>query len=221
MEKMVNHYLRIFKFFDCRVTTVFHQYMAAFPSDYSKAEDLIFNSSITATLARVTKVMVKTAVEAINIPDRYDNSRALGLCKKASLLAKHATFPNEEVDVERKLIAKEVTQIMNAILELGNNSIAVGAIKAIEYGIIDIPWSPNVYNHNRVMGLRDINGAIRFLEFGNLPFSQEIKDFHFERIGVRKMMERDPSIFSLLEKDLSRIWKNDYASWPLDNNYVT
>jgi methylaspartate mutase epsilon subunit len=84
MEESVNHYLKQHQYWGCRVTTVFHQFMAAFPSSYEKAEELIFNSSITATLSGATKVMVKTAMEAIKIPDRYDNAKAVKVCKKGA-----------------------------------------------------------------------------------------------------------------------------------------
>ena len=220
MQEMVLQYLQKFKYYQCNVTTVFHQYMAAFPSDYEKARDLIFHSSVTATLAGATKVMVKTAVEAISIPDKYENAKALKLCRMGALSATISQLEHDQITIELRLIRKQVRQIMNAILDLGNNSIAIGMVKAIECGVIDIPWSPNVYNNNKVLNIRDIDGAIRFIKFGNLPFDSEVKEFHLEKTRVRMMMERDPRVFSLLEKDLSRIWKNDYIKWPLDKSYV-
>jgi methylaspartate mutase epsilon subunit len=165
--------------------------------------------------------MVKTAVEAIKIPDRYDNAKAVQLCKRAVLEADPYSINKELLDTEKKLIRKEVTQMMDVIEELGNGEVLVGAMKAIEEGIIDIPWSPNLYNKNKVVNIRDVNGAVRFYDFGNLPFDSSIRDFHEGHVTVRKNMERDPSLFSLLEKDLSRIWKNEYARWPLDGQYVT
>ncbi len=220
LEAMTNHYLKKFKYHNCRVTTVFHQYMAAFPGEYERAKDLIFNSSITAAKAGATKMMVKTPVEAINIPTRYDNADALKICKSGFDLSSEVTINHKQVELERKLIEKEVHQIMSAIIEEGNGSIARGAIKAIEHGIIDIPWSPSVFNANKVTTVRDIDGAVRFYDFGNLPFDEATKSFHSEKVYMRQCMERDPSIFSLLEKDLSRIWKSDYRQWPLDGNYV-
>ena len=220
MDQMVNHYLGKAKY-NCKITTVYHQFMAAFPSEYEKAEQLIYQSAITATLAGATKVMVKTAAEAIKIPDRFDNAKAVKLCKQAVLEAKLYTVNAVQLEIEKKLIKKEVTQIMNVVKELGNGEIIVGALKAIEQGIIDVPWSPNIYNKNKVINVRDVNGAVRFYDFGNLPFDSSIKDFHSGHVLVRKNMERDSSIFSLLEKDLSRIWKNDYKQWPLDGIYVT
>lgn len=219
IEELTESYLLKFGY-QCKVTTVFHQYMAAFPADHQKASDLIFNSSITAALSGATKVMVKTPVEAIQIPTRFDNAEALAICKKGFKASHHTLVDYNLVWSEKKLIEKEVHQIMNAILEEGNGNLAVGAIKSIENGLLDIPWSPSVFNANKVITVRDINGAVRFYDFGALPFDQKTKEFHEEKVHTRKLMERDSSIFSLLEKDLSRIWKNDYNTWPLDGSYV-
>jgi len=221
LEISAQKYLHRFGFRDCRITTVFHQYMAAFPSDYGKAEDLIFNSCITASLAKATRMMIKTAVESLRIPSTDDNVKALGLCRKAIVRAKDLTTVRmEAVQMEKDLISREVDMIMNAVIELGNGLISVGTVKAVQEGVIDIFWSPNVYNKNKVTSIRDVDGAIRFLDFGNLPFDEKIKSFHYEKTLIRKNMERDPSLFSLLEKDLSRIWQNDYKQWPLDGTYV-
>jgi methylaspartate mutase epsilon subunit len=220
LNELTNFYLKKFGYHHCRLTTVFHQFMAAFPEDYERASDLIFNSSITAAKAGATKMMVKTPVEAIKIPTRYDNADALDICRKG-FAASSLVIPNYKmIAIEKKLIEKEVHQIMNAVIEEGNGSIARGAVKSIESGVIDIPWSPSVFNANKVSTLRDVDGAVRFNHFGNLPFDTEIKELHQEKVHVRKCMERDSSIFSLLEKDLSRIWKNEYKQWPLDGTYV-
>jgi methylaspartate mutase epsilon subunit len=220
LEEQVNYYLGKHTRDPYRVTTVYHQFMAAFPADYEKASELIFNSSITATLAGATKVMVKTAVEAIRIPDRFDNAKAVQLSKRGALMASKDAADTKKIREEKRLIRQEVQQIMSVVYELGDGNPLIGAIMAIEQGIIDVPWSPNIYNANKVVCVRDVDGAVRFHDFGNLPFSEEIKTFHHEKVHRRKTMERDPSIFSLLEKDLSRIWKNEYVRWPLDGTYV-
>lgn len=220
LEVAVLKYLNQNRYHDCQVSTVFHQFMAAFPSSREMAEELIFNSTITATKARATKVMVKTDVEAIKIPDRYDNARSLKNCKNGIAASYDMRVDEDAISREEKLIKREVKQIMNAIIELGNGSIVVGSLRALDEGIIDIPFSPSVYNKNKVLTVRDVDGAVRFFDFGNLPFTEDIKEFHREKIFIRKNKERDSSIFSLLEKDLSRIWKNDYLKWPLDGHYV-
>lgn len=220
LESLTNKYLRKYGLTGRRITTVFHQFMAAFPKDETKAEELIYNSAATGALAGATKIMTKTPVEAFKIPSVSENARGVSIARKGAVASSVQFCNNRAIKAERNLLELEVTQMMNAIEELGNGSIARGTIRAFENGNLDIPFSPNLCNKNEVVTLRDRSGAVRFAEFGALPFSVSVKDFHRERIDERKMLERDPKIFSLLEKDLSRIWKNDYQTWPLDDHYV-
>ncbi len=220
LKEMVQAYLHYFNYHHCKITTVFHQYMSAFPSDTGKSEALIQHSAGTATLAGATRMMVKTPVEAIKIPDRYDNARALSLCRQGIKMAREVTTDHDAVGAEKKLLRLEVKQMMQAIIELGNGQMPLGMLRAIDQGIIDIPWSPNIYNNNQVVAIRDVGGAVRFSDFGNLPFSAQVKEFHAEKVFIRKNVERKYSTFELLEADLSRIWKNDYKAWPLDNTYI-
>ncbi|MEM9719522.1 MAG: methylaspartate mutase subunit E [Bacteroidota bacterium] len=220
LQEKTRAYLNQFGYERFMLTTVFHQYMAAFPADTEKSEELIFESCITGNLAGATKIMVKTPVEAYKIPDTNDNVRALGICKNAGKAAMDIHLDFGRLELEKYYLRLQVDQLMKAVIELGNGEISKGMVRAIDQGILDITWSPNVHNKGQVFSIRDVNGAVRFMKFGQLPFSEEVKDFHLEQISQRKMLERDSSDFALLEKDLCRIWKNDYQRWPLDFHYV-
>ena len=220
MEQLTRRYLAKYGMADCRVTTVYHQYMAAFPRDEVKAEQVIYQSATTATLAGATKMMTKSPVEAFKIPSKEENARGLHISRRGRLAAAVQECDEVRIDLERRLIKREVIELMDVIEECGNGSLARGTIIAFQNGYLDIPFSPHSLNHNKVITLRDSSGAVRFAAFGNLPFSEEVKDFHFRRVEERKNLERDPRLFSLLEKDLSRISKNDYQAWPLDQTYV-
>ena len=220
LQKLARKYLRKYGHPDCRVTTVFHQYMAAFPKDEVRAEELIYNSAITAALAGATRMMTKTPVEAFRIPVATENARGLGIAQKGIRAAPVRSDNLPAVNFEKELLELEVTQIMDRIEQLGNSSIARGAISALQEGFLDIPFSPNVHNRNEVVTFRDRSGAIRYADCGQLPFNSYLKDFHQARKEERMTLERDTKLFSLVEKDLSRIWKNDYHAWPLDNHYV-
>jgi len=223
MEDLTKKYLRKYRQFGCRVTTVFHQYMAAFPKDEAKAEDLIYNSAITGALSGATKIMTKTRVEAFKIPSMSENAGGVAIARRGIRAAASEgvqLYDAAVVALEKEMLVLEVTQILDAVEELGNGSLSRGTIRAFQEGYLDIPFSPNLHNRNEVVTLRDRGGAVRFAEFGNLPFTTRVKDFHREKLAKRKLLERDSKIFSLLEKDLSRIWKNDYRQWPLDGLYV-
>jgi methylaspartate mutase epsilon subunit len=220
MEEMTNKYLLKHAQTGCRVTTVFHQFMAAFPKDELRAEELICNSARTAALAGATKIMTKTPVEAIKIPSMEENAKGLSIARRGCMSATIKDCDLPSIEDEKRLLRSEVNQMMDAIEELGNGSIARGAIRAFQEGHLDIPFSPNIHNRSRIVTLRDKTGAVRFADFGGLPFDSRLKEFHQEKIDERKNLERDSRLFSLLEKDLTRIWKGDYHSWPLDNSYV-
>lgn len=216
LDKCTQGYLQKYGFGNVRVTTVFHQYMGAFPNDEVKAEQLIEESSITATLSGATRIMTKTPVEAIKIPDVLDNCRGVQLTHKGIHRAKDCSYDHAKVDIEANLIETEVKAIMNMVEFLGNGSIEIGAIKAVESGIIDIPFSPNVFNKNQAFGFRNINGAIRFTNCNNFPFPEWVKEKHQQDLNQRLVFEGEHKVYKLIEKDVTRIGKCDYKKWPLE-----
>jgi len=68
--------------------------------------------------------------------------------------------------------------------------------------------------------LKDCNGAVRFSNPERLCLSERLVEFHKTKVQERMTAERASRIYELLEKDLTRVWKNDFALWPLDGHYV-
>ena len=62
-------------------------------------------------------------------------------------------------------------------------------MKAVEAGVLDSPMSINIHAQDKVLGIRDKNGACRYLEFGNLPIPEDIKDFHRQKVAEREQAE--------------------------------
>jgi methylaspartate mutase epsilon subunit len=220
LDKLTRSYLAKYGHAGCTVSTVYHQYMAAFPTDRDKARQLIQASSVTGTLARATKFMLKTPVESIQIPTKEDNAEALQLTRAGVADAAQTTVDRTVVASEQAVIEREVVALMQAIEELGCGSVARGAIRAFQDGILDIPFSPSRYNRNRVITARDCDGAIRFVNPELLPFDAEIVEHHRERIHRRMVAERVTKTAEMIERDLTRVWKNDFLRWPLDGVYV-
>lgn len=220
MEELVNFYLKKYGYLNCQVTTVYHQYMAAFPRCEIKSEELIFQSSITAAIAKATKVMSKTPVEAIKIPSVEDNIRGVQLTKKGFLKSYDTIIDRQSIENEKELIRKEVVSIMNVIELLGNNNLAIGIIQAFEMGVLDIPFSPNKFNKGKVITFRGIDGAIRFADCGNMPFDESLKGFHQGELAKRFVVERESKVSKLIERDLVRVSKGDFKAWPLSSSYL-
>jgi methylaspartate mutase epsilon subunit len=219
LKKVADRYLRKCGFTNVRTTTVFHQYMSAFPENENKAEQLIVESATTAALGGATRVMVKTPVEAFKIPSPEENIRGINCVRRGIEKSKQVVPDRAAIQKEIALLETEVTCMLTAVEALGEGEWSRGAVRALLEGIIDVPFSPNQYNRNELITFRSTAGVIRFAQCNNLPFPEHIREFHYNELADRKIAEGASKLYPILEKDLTRIWKGDYRWWPLDNHY--
>jgi methylaspartate mutase E subunit len=203
---------------DVQVNTVFQQYMAAFPESQTRAEELIHESAITAALSGATRMIVKTPAEASGIPVLADNLRGLSLAMRGAAVAAHTTIDETRVAEECALIRREVEAIFESVLLCGCGSVAEGIVEAFRRGLLDIPFSPSIYNRGAVMTARDRDGAVRFLSHGNLQLGRELQEFHRHKMDERRRAERlssEQQDYVLVEQDVLQIPRCLYERWPL------
>lgn len=219
MKEMMEETVRRLGYKDVEISTVFHQYMAAFPPTVERAEELIYQSAVTMGLSGATRMMIKTPVEALKIPTLKDNVCAIGLATRG--LADHSQFSVDETLVaeECQLIRRETEAILESVLLCGHGSFAAGVVTAFRKGYLDIPFSPSVHNRNEVLTARDTSGAVRFLSCGNLQFDRELREFHEMKMAERRRVEgvySQQQNYLLIEQDVLQIARNEYEHWPLN-----
>ena len=115
---------------------------------------------------------------------------------------------------ECNIIEAEMKCILDKVEELGKGDFALGTIAAFEAGVLDIPFAPSRYNAGKVMPARDNDGAIRILELGNLPFTQELRDFHRGKLEERAKFENRPVNFQMVIDDVYAIGKGFLVGRP-------
>ncbi|AFM02049.1 Glutamate mutase subunit E [Desulfitobacterium dehalogenans ATCC 51507] len=208
-------YLNKLGYSDFDITTVFHQWMGGFPQDEAKAYGVISWGAAAAALGKATKVIVKSPHEAFGIPTKEANAAGLRTTKQILNMLKDQSLPmTEDLALEEKMIMEETRAILDRTLDLGEGDIAVGTVRAFQAGVIDVPFAPSRYNAGRILPARDSQGAVRILDFGNLPFHEDIKEFHRERIALRGRDEgRDPS-FQMVIDDIYAIGKGMLVGRP-------
>lgn len=208
LKNMTEEYLHKYGFNDVRVTTVFHQWMGGFPQDESKAFGVISWGAAAAALSKATKVIVKTPHEAMGVPTMEANAAGLRATKQViSMLRDQDLREIPEVVKESEIINREVNCILDKIEELGKGDIVIGSIAAFEAGVLDIPFAPSRFNAGKVMPARDNYGAVRILEMGNLPLSQDLKDFHRMKLEERGKFEHRDVSFQMVIDDVYAIGK--------------
>lgn len=214
LEELTDEYLQKYGYNDVIVTTVLHQWMGGFPADEAKAFGVISLGSTIAALAKATKVIVKTPHEAVGIPTMEANAAGLRCTKQVVNMLSDQNFQNNELEIEKEIIRKETRCIVDKCFELGEGDIAIGVCRGVEAGVLDVPFAPCRANAGLMLPARDHNGAVRVLNMGNLPFSQELKDFHKEKIEERAKAEKRDVSFQMVIDDVYAIGKGRLVGRP-------
>lgn len=215
LSNLTQRYLRRFGYDDVLVTTVFHQWMGGFPQDEAKAYGVIAWGAATAVLAGATKVIVKSPHEAFGVPTAEANANGLKTTKQLTVMLKdQIAIESPAIQFEMEIIERETVSILEAVLTLGENDFGKSAVRGFEAGLIDVPFAPAQCNANKALPARDNNGAVRFLDFGNLPFDEELKKFHQEKLLERATFERRDVSFQMVIDDIYAVSKGHLVGRP-------
>ena len=214
LEELTDEYLKKYGYNDVQVTTVLHQWMGGFPADEAKAFGVISSGSLIAALSKATKVIVKTPHEAVGIPTMEANAEGLRCTKQVVNMLAEQTLQSDKVEEEKEIIRQETRCIVDKCFELGNGDIAVGVCRAVESGVLDVPFAPCRANAGLMLPCRDNNGAIRILNMGNLPFTQDLKDYHAAKIAERAQAENRKPSFQMVIDDVYAIGKGRLVGRP-------
>lgn len=200
---------------DYELTTVFHQWMGGFPENESMAYSVICWGSATAAMAGATKVIVKTPQEAAGVPTREANRQGLEATAQILNMLRGQSVPSgDRVDQEVSLIKREVRAVMAKVMELGRGDIAVGAVRAFEAGVLDVPFAPAMCNAGRLMPIRDNEGAVRIFDPGHVPLPDDVLAFHRDKIGDRALTEQRETSFKMVVDDIYAISKGTLVGRP-------
>ena len=201
-RRLVNEYLDNSGYQDVVVPGLFVAQSPIFPSpqDLSYSFSYLAYTALVAALAEAATVTVKTIDEAAGIPtkDTHTVSYRAANWMLSVVRRQGIKLQDEQLALEEKITEMEVRTILHKVMELGNGDIVVGFIKAVDMGVVDSPLSSNVNVKSRVLGIRDNHGAVRYLDFGNLPIPDEAKEYHRTKVGEREEMEgrkMDYSVF--------------------------
>ena len=214
LEELTDEYLKKYGYDDVEVTTVLHQWMGGFPEDEAKAFGVISTGSLIAALSKATKVIVKTPHEAVGIPTMEANAEGLRCTKQVVNMLFEQSLSSAGVEEEKEIIRQETRCIVDKCFELGNGDIAIGVCRAVEAGVLDVPFAPCRANAGLMLPCRDNNGAIRILNMGNLPFTQDLKDYHAAKIAERAAAEKRAPSFQMVIDDVYAIGKGRLVGRP-------
>ncbi len=170
--------------------TLLH-WMGAWPQDEAQCAALISYGGTLAAISGAVSVTTKSTHEAFGIPTPQANAEGLRMTRTAIYLARDIRLDGlEAFEREKELIRREVRPILDKVLEMGDGDAATGTVRAFEAGILDVPWSPNRGVKSRVLPARDVDGCLRIVDPGLMPFPKDVMQIHEERLRGRAERDR-------------------------------
>jgi len=215
LRDLADEYFQAAGFTGYRLTTVLHQWMGGFPEDESKAFGVIAWGTAVAAMAKATKVIVKTPHEASGIPTKEANLQGLRATRQmVNMLQDQTAIPFAEVQIEKELIKQEVRTVLNRVLEMGDGDAAIGAVRAFEAGVLDVPFAPSIHNAGKLLPVRDNQGAVRILDKAKVPMAPEVFEHHRECIRQRALAEHREPTYQMLIDDIYAVGKGRLVGRP-------
>ena len=201
LERVCREYLERSGFGDTTLTIASHQWMANFPRDEAQAAGVIALGAMIAGLAGATQVITKSVHEAVGIPTVEVNAAGARLTRQVLRMLESWHLPiASELETEEAMIAAEAEAILDRTLELGDGDWALGAVRAVEAGVIDVPWSPSRFNAGKALPARDGFGAVRYVANGGIPLPKDVVEYHRAKLAERP---RDGSSAAMSERLLA------------------
>jgi methylaspartate mutase epsilon subunit len=203
--RLMREYLDKFGYTDVAIPGNFGSQTPLYPMPQSTGGAFAFPdyAAVVGALGKVESINVRTIDEALGVPT--EESHAVTYDSANWLLnvirGQNIEFEIKGLDEEERIAELEIRSMVDALLEMGDGDIAIGCLRGVDAGVIDSCFSPNKQVKDKVIGVKDCQGAVRWVEFGNLPFSEEVKQFHRAKVAEREKKEGTKADYDMIVRD--------------------
>ncbi len=217
-ERLFRKYLNKFGFKDTIIPGIIgnQSSLFPFPQDIGNAFGYINYVAMIAAMSGLAACSVKTVDEAIGVPSIESHMQTYRSANWIFNVVRQQNFQadTKEIRQEERMTELAVSAIIDKVAEMGDGDIVVGAVKAVEAGVLDSPFSINIYPKDLVMGARDMQGACRYIDFGNLPIPEEVRKYNNEKVKEREKAEGIKLDFNVSTADFWSLAKGSVTGTP-------
>ncbi|MGB0865194.1 MAG: hypothetical protein ACPGSC_01720 [Granulosicoccaceae bacterium] len=167
IRHLADHYAKQIGCEDASIHLVYHQWMGAFPVNRDSADQLINMSTVIASMVGADKIITKTREEAAGIPTKEANAQTVANTQYT--LGILNGLPAISDEQEEEILTAEVHAIMEAVFNDPADTLWRKVFNSIKNGTIDVPFSPHIINHNKMITIRDAQKNIRIIDRGSVP----------------------------------------------------
>ncbi len=208
-KQLGEEYMQRFGYKDVNLTTGSWSFMGDWPRDPAQAAGMASTFAFAAALAPLDYCYQKSVQEAIGTTPPGGNSQSIKLTKQIIKMTQgQGPLSSPEIDEETEAIKAEARCIVDRVIEIGDSDPLKGELKAVESGILDLPFSSWTLVKDKVVPVRDVTGAIRYLETGNLPFTAEVIKRNKQKVAERVARDKPNMLIDLVVRDV-KVWSEE------------
>jgi methylaspartate mutase epsilon subunit len=204
LRKLAQEYLTRFGYHDIEDFLSVSFSLVQYPLEPGSAFAVVFMNTLMAHLCGAQANDIRTVAEAKGIPTKEDTAYTFRTAKVMEnfLKTQKISIDHHGLEAESRMVEQEVRCIVDKVLEFGDGDVIMGTIRAIKAGVLDNPFATNPTSPCKVMGIKDKDGAVRYLNHGNLPFTDDILAFHKDKILEREKKRGKKLDYDTLVNDL-------------------
>ena len=209
LRSLKQHYLKRFGYADIEEYLSVSFSLVQYPLEVGSAFAVVFMNTLMAKLCGAQANDIRTVAEAKGIPTKEDTAYSFRTAKAMEnfLKTQMIEVDSKALEIETRMAELEARSIVDRVLELGDGDVVDGTIRAVKAGVLDNPFATNPASPCKVMGIKDSEAALRYLNHGNLPFSQDIIEFHKGKVGEREKKRGKQLDYETLVSDLLAVSK--------------
>jgi methylaspartate mutase epsilon subunit len=186
-RRVADHYLALFEHEDVDCVTHSWPWMGAWPEPDFENAALVSWCAAVSMLAGVDWIYLKSIHEGSGIPDVHSNLASIQLARELRrIIPPQAMSDVDAIAVESQFIEEEAHNLIDAALNLGDGDPNLGQVLAVKEGYLDIPMASWNGVADSVVAVRDVRGAVRYLNPGKLPLSMSVLEHHRLKVEERK-----------------------------------
>jgi len=191
--ELYRRYLDKFGYTDVEIPGVIgdHSMLYPFPQDIGSAFGYINYVATIAGMSPIDGCSVKTVDEASGVPSIESHMQTY---KSAGWIfnvvrQQKIRLDSEDIRQEKTMGELAVSAIIDKVADMGDGDVVAGIEKAIEAGVLDSPFCLNVNAKDQVLGCKDLQGASRYLDYGNLPIPKIVREYNDGKIRERELAQ--------------------------------
>lgn len=205
--KLARSYLDRLGYTDVELFREVYYIFGRFPSDAARSLAVTAMNCLVAKLCGAQVAYIRTISEAGPVPTKEEYGASYRTANLAINLLGEQEFrlDSKALATEAEMFELETRFIMDKMLDLGEGDVVVGIGRAIETGVFDNPWSTHPSVALKIMGVRDAEGAVRYMDTGNLPFPNNIKEFHRGKVAERSKKLGQQVSYNTVIEDITSV----------------